>query len=346
MRAWLTIGLVATFGATANAAERRELGAHEHGHSKLNLAVEGTRVAMEIAAPGLDVLGFEHPAATGEEKAAVETGKATLGEPLGLFVLPAAAGCRVVEAAVELLQEEHEGEEHGEAENGDDAALHNEFQGSYTLDCADPGALTEHHLRLVRPVPQCQGGRGDAGVRQGADQLRGRARGSTVGNRRHVLKAALATREAASAVDAAAPALALADVRFAWPGRKAFALEVESFALTRGERVLLLGPSGSGKSTLLNLVCGVLAPTAGRIEVLGIDLGALTGAARDRFRAAHFGILFQMFNLLPYLSAVDNVLLPLGFAPERRRRGGVMARRCACWRGWAWPTSRTSRPRA
>ena len=92
--------------------------------------------------------------------------------------------------------------------------------------------------------------------------------------------------------------------------------------MTRGERVLLLGPSGSGKSTLLNLVCGVLAPIAGRIEVLGIDLGALTGAARDRFRAAHFGILFQMFNLLPYLSAVDNVLLPLGFAPERRRRGG------------------------
>jgi putative ABC transport system ATP-binding protein len=114
----------------------------------------------------------------------------------------------------------------------------------------------------------------------------------------------------------------LADVRFAWPGRKAFALEVESFALTRGERVLLLGPSGSGKSTLLNLVCGVLAPAGGRIEVLGIDLGALTGAARDRFRAAHFGILFQVFNLLPYLSAVDNVLLPLGFAPERRRRGG------------------------
>ena len=131
---------MATFGATANAAERRELSAHEHGHSKLNLAVEGTRVAMEIAAPGLDVLGFEHPAATGEEKAAVETGKATLGEPLGLFVLPVAAGCRVVEAAVELLQEEHEGEEH--AENGDDAALHNEFHGSYTLDCADPGALT------------------------------------------------------------------------------------------------------------------------------------------------------------------------------------------------------------
>ena len=97
---------------------------------------------------------------------------------------------------------------------------------------------------------------------------------------------------------------------------------MERFALERGERLLLLGASGSGKSTLLNLVCGVIAPTSGRVEVLGTDLGGLTGAARDRFRAEHFGILFQMFNLLPYLSAVDNVLLPLGFAPERRRRAG------------------------
>ena len=118
-------------------------------------------------------------------------------------------------------------------------------------------------------------------------------------------------------------ALSLSNVRFAWPGRCSFALEIERFAIERGERVLLLGASGSGKSTLLNLVCGVIAPTSGRVEVLDTDLGALSGAARDRFRATHFGILFQMFNLLPYLSAVDNVLLPLGFAPERRRRAGL-----------------------
>ena len=60
MRGWLAMGLVTALGATAQAAERRELGAHEHGHSKLNLAVEGTLVVMEIEAPGMDVLGFEH----------------------------------------------------------------------------------------------------------------------------------------------------------------------------------------------------------------------------------------------------------------------------------------------
>lgn len=69
-------------------------------------------------------------------------------------------------------------------------------------------------------------------------------------------------------------------------------------------------------------MCGVIAPSSGRVDVLGTDLGALGGAARDRFRADRFGILFQMFNLLPYLSALDNVLLPLGFAPERRVRAG------------------------
>ena len=60
-------------GATAQAAERRELGAHEHGHSKLNLAVEGTLVVMEIAAPGLDVLGFEHPAETADGQGGAST---------------------------------------------------------------------------------------------------------------------------------------------------------------------------------------------------------------------------------------------------------------------------------
>lgn len=114
----------------------------------------------------------------------------------------------------------------------------------------------------------------------------------------------------------------MAGVRFAWPGRSPFHLAVDRLEIARGERLLLTGPSGSGKSTLLSLLCGVVSPAQGRIEVLGTDIAPLPGPARDRFRAAHLGIIFQTFNLLPYLSALDNVLLPLRFSPERRARAG------------------------
>ena len=109
-------------------------------------------------------------------------------------------------------------------------------------------------------------------------------------------------------------------VDFAWAGRGAFSLAIDGFALAARERILLIGPSGSGKSTFLSLLCGIIAPQAGRIDILGTNITALSASARDAFRAEHFGIIFQMFNLLPYGSVIDNVLLPLSFAPQRRRR--------------------------
>ena len=93
-----------------------------------------------------------------------------------------------------------------------------------------------------------------------------------------------------------------------------------SFALPARQRILLIGPSGSGKSTFLSLLCGILAPQSGSIEMLGTDITKLGASARDGFRAEHFGIIFQMFNLLPYGTVIDNVLLPLSFAPGRRKR--------------------------
>jgi putative ABC transport system ATP-binding protein len=123
-----------------------------------------------------------------------------------------------------------------------------------------------------------------------------------------------------SANAADATAVHMADVRFTWPGRNSFALSVAGFFLGRGERLLLTGPSGSGKSTLLSLIAGVVRPDEGSVEVLGTRLEGMSGPARDRFRAEHQGIVFQMFNLLPYLTVMDNVLLPLRFAPGRRQR--------------------------
>ncbi len=115
------------------------------------------------------------------------------------------------------------------------------------------------------------------------------------------------------------------DAAFRWSGRDGFGLEVDHFTLARREKLLLIGPSGSGKSTLLSLIAGIIAPQRGRIVVLGTDIANLGASARDHFRAEHIGVIFQMFNLLPYGSVIDNVLLPLSFAPERRKRAGGAA---------------------
>jgi putative ABC transport system ATP-binding protein len=109
-------------------------------------------------------------------------------------------------------------------------------------------------------------------------------------------------------------------VHFTWPGRNPFGLTIENFCFSGAQRILLTGPSGSGKSTLLSLLCGIVPPHSGCINILGTDIAKLPAAARDTFRAEHIGIIFQMFNLLPYASIVDNVLLPLSFAPRRRKR--------------------------
>ncbi|THF63026.1 ABC transporter ATP-binding protein [Pseudothauera nasutitermitis] len=118
----------------------------------------------------------------------------------------------------------------------------------------------------------------------------------------------------------AAPAVALRGLRFAWPGTPRPCLEIDAFELAAGERVFLHGPSGSGKTTLLSLIGGVLDPDAGHVAVHGQELGALHAGARDRFRADHIGFVFQLFNLIPYLSARDNILLPCRFSRARRAR--------------------------
>jgi putative ABC transport system ATP-binding protein len=123
------------------------------------------------------------------------------------------------------------------------------------------------------------------------------------------------------------PVLKLEDVVYAWPGASQPCLRIARLDIVAGRTVFMHGPSGCGKSTLLGLLAGVLKADSGRVEFLGRDWGALGGAARDARRADHVGVVFQQFNLLPYLSVLHNVLLPCRFSVRRASRceGGVAA---------------------
>lgn len=94
-------------------------------------------------------------------------------------------------------------------------------------------------------------------------------------------------------------------------------LALDALAVNKGERVFIEGPSGSGKSTLLSLLAGVSVPQQGELRILGRRLDKLGSVQRDHFRAQHIGYIFQMFNLIPYLSMVDNVVLPCRFSKVR-----------------------------
>lgn len=128
---------------------------------------------------------------------------------------------------------------------------------------------------------------------------------------------------------ASCPALSLNKVRFAYGRGAPVVIEIDRFELAPGERVFLKGASGSGKSTLLGLIAGILQADAGEVSVLGEPMHALAPAARDRFRAGRLGVIFQMFNLLPYLPVGANVTLPCRFSAERakavRAAGGAEA---------------------
>lgn len=124
-------------------------------------------------------------------------------------------------------------------------------------------------------------------------------------------------------------AVRLSGLRLRWPGAAADCLAIDDFRLGAGERVFLRGPSGSGKSSLLSLIGGVVTPQAGEVAVAGQVLDALSAAARDRFRADHVGFVFQLFNLLPWLSARDNILLACRFSPVRRARLAAAGRTLA-----------------
>ncbi len=136
------------------AEEVRQLDAHEHGVGHLDIAFDGQQVAMELHAPGADIVGFEYEAKTAEDRASIDAAVAKLAQPLTLFVLPEAAECSVVQASA-ALESEEEHHDHDAHEDHDDhgtehahdhdthAASHSEFHAEYLLNCADPAAASE-----------------------------------------------------------------------------------------------------------------------------------------------------------------------------------------------------------
>jgi putative ABC transport system ATP-binding protein len=114
----------------------------------------------------------------------------------------------------------------------------------------------------------------------------------------------------------------LQDVRFRWPEQADDLLHIPELLVKQGEHLFIQGPSGSGKTTLLNLLTGINQPSSGSVTVLGTPLERLSNSRRDQFRADHLGVIFQQFNLLPYLSLLENVQLPCGFSPRKRANAG------------------------
>ena len=112
----------------------------------------------------------------------------------------------------------------------------------------------------------------------------------------------------------------LENLTFRWKADTPLVLDIDTLTVQKGSRVFIKGSSGSGKTTLLNLIAGVIVPNSGSVTINDTELSVLSGAKRDVFRAENIGFIFQMFNLIPYLSVLENVTLALMFSKRRRRR--------------------------
>lgn len=163
--------LTAATATPALAETSRQLDAHEHGVGQLDIAFDGANIAMELHAPGADIVGFEYAATSDEDLAAVNVAIEKLAMPLDLFVLPGAAGCSVVVASAELESEDelddeehghddhddekHEGQEHDHDDHDEHAGEtgHTEFHAEYMLICDDTSAVTEITFAYFEAFP-------------------------------------------------------------------------------------------------------------------------------------------------------------------------------------------------
>lgn len=114
-------------------------------------------------------------------------------------------------------------------------------------------------------------------------------------------------------------AVRIKDLSFGWHPDQPV-LNISELTILRGEHIYIKGPSGSGKSTLLGILSCIQTRYSGQVDILGQSIAQLNLFQRDRFRADHFGYIFQQFNLLPYLSVLENTLLALRFSKYKRRK--------------------------
>jgi len=112
--------------------------------------------------------------------------------------------------------------------------------------------------------------------------------------------------------------IGLKEVDFAWHTKANLTIKSGNLSVEEHEHVFIRGASGSGKSTLLNIIGGIVTPQRGQVEIVGQDFCQLKELQRDRLRADHIGFIFQQFNLIPYLSILENVTLPCRFSKLRR----------------------------
>ncbi len=144
----------------ANAQEEhRHLGPHVHGHGRLNIAIEGKTVSMELEVPGADIVGFEHEPSTPEQKAALAKAKAKLADGLSIITPVSSAGCSLKNAKV-ATQAEHEDEDEHEAQGAaaheEAGHHHSEFHVEYSLECSSPSRLTAMTFDYFKAFPNAQ----------------------------------------------------------------------------------------------------------------------------------------------------------------------------------------------
>ena len=108
------------------------------------------------------------------------------------------------------------------------------------------------------------------------------------------------------------------DLLFEWKNKKQFSLKIKELKIQNKKKIIIFGRSGSGKSTLLNLISGILSPTSGALCIKNTEINKLSQKKKDQFRANNIGVIFQQFNILDYLSPLQNILLPCFFTQFKK----------------------------